>query len=266
MSPTVSFIGTGNMGGALLRGMHRLEGIRLTAFDVDTRKLTDLCAECSAEAMPSAAEATAQGDFVLLCVKPQHLHDVLKTLRPALTEAKCLVSIAAGITQAQISALIGTICPVVRVMPNTPALVGAGVLAVCLDDPKLTAAQKEFVQQAMNAVGEVHVLAEKLFDAFTAVAGSGPAYVFYFMEALVEAALACGLPRPQATRIVEGLFAGSVKLAGQSGTHLSLLREMVTSPAGTTVAALTHLDRQAVRAAIMDAVAQAMRRSRELSE
>lgn len=149
-------------------------------------------------------------------------------------------------------------------MPNTPALVGGGVSAVCLDDSKLTPLQREMVQTIFASVGSVHVLEEKSFDAFTAVAGSGPAYVFYFIEAMVEAAVAAGLPRAQAAGIVAELFSGSLKLANQSMTHPSLLREMVTSPAGTTIAALMHLDRQAVRAAIIDAAVASRDRSKAL--
>jgi pyrroline-5-carboxylate reductase len=266
MAVTVSFIGAGNMGGALLRGLANMEGLRLVAFDLDQEKLATVCQDCSAVPATSALEAAALGDYILLCVKPQQMRTVLKDLRPALNPDKCLVSIAAGIPLKLIAGWVGEVCPVARVMPNTPALVGAGVLAVCLDDPRLTPEQKELVQKLLTAVGAVHVLEEKYFDAFTAVAGSGPAYVFYFMEALMEAALACGLPRGQATEIVNELLLGSVKLAKESDTHVSLLREMVTSPAGTTIAALVHLDRQAVRAAIIDAVDLAMRRSKELGE
>lgn len=263
---TVSFIGTGNMGSALIRGIGKLDGVRLAAFDLDREKLNVLCAECSVTAASSPAEAAAMADYVVLCVKPQQMKSVIKELHPKLTEGKCLVSIAAGVTMTNLTKWVGSCCPVVRVMPNTPALVGAGVMAVCLDDEQLTREQKDFVMAMFASIGAVHVLEEKMFDAFTAVAGSGPAYVFYFMEAVVEAAVASGLPRQQATEITMELFAGSVKLAKESMTHLSLLREMVTSPAGTTIAALSHMDRQAVRGSIIDAVEHAVKRGKKLGE
>ncbi|KAF0233692.1 MAG: pyrroline-5-carboxylate [Desulfovibrionaceae bacterium] len=266
MSATVSFIGTGNMGTALIKGLSGVDAIRLTGFDLDREKLNALCVECALIAAPSVRDAVQEGDYVIMCVKPQQMQAVLAQVTPALTADKCLISIAAGVSQEQLSSWSGSVCPVVRVMPNTPALVGGGVSAVCLDDQKLTPPQREMVQTIFASVGSVHVLEEKSFDAFTAVAGSGPAYVFYFIEAMVEAAVAAGLPRAQAAGIVAELFSGSLKLANQSMTHPSLLREMVTSPAGTTIAALMHLDRQAVRASIIDAVLAAKARSEELGK
>lgn len=263
---TVAFIGAGNMGSALIRGLRQMEGLSLIGYDMNRERLNALCAECSITAAQSIVQAVTESDYVVLAVKPQHIKEVVKDLREGLTHEQCLVSIAAGVTMDKLIKWVGDRCPVVRVMPNTPALVGSGVTAVCLDSPRLSQEQKDFVRSMFSVVGHVHVLAERLFDAFTALAGSGPAYVYYFMEALVEAGLAQGLPRDQATQIVMELFGGSVKLARDSMTHLSLLREMVTSPAGTTIAALNHLDRQAVRAAIIDAVGQAVRRGVELGD
>jgi len=260
----ISFIGTGNMGAALIKGLTGTEGVRLLGFDLDREKLDALCAQCALGAVPTMHEAVAQGNYVVLCVKPQQMKSVLADIHPALTADKCLISIAAGVSMAQLAEWSGRVCPVARVMPNTPALVGSGVSAVCLDDPHITEEQKHMVRRIFGSVGSVHVLEEKAFDAFTAVAGSGPAYVFYFMEALIEAAVHSGLPRPQASSIVAELFAGSVRLAAESMTHPSILREMVTSPAGTTIAALAHMDRMAVRASILDAVDRAKRRSEEL--
>jgi len=264
MSTTVSFIGTGNMGAALIKGLSGIESITLLGYDLDREKLNVLCAECTMGAVDALQDAVARADYVVMCVKPQQMKAVLAEVKQALTPDKCLVSIAAGVSTAQLHDWTGGICPVSRVMPNTPALVGGGVAAVCLDDPKLTAGQKEMVRAIFSTVGTVHVMEEKGFDAFTAVAGSGPAYVFYFMEAVIEAAVHAGIPRPQATGIVTDLFQGSLKLARESATHVSILREMVTSPAGTTIEALTHMDRKAVRASIVDAVLAAKRRSEEL--
>jgi len=264
MTATISFIGTGNMGAALIRGLSGVDGVSLLGFDLDREKLNALCAQCSVSAVDTIHGAVEKAGYVLMCVKPQHMKAVLAEVHPALTADKCLISIAAGVTQARLAEWTGHACPVVRVMPNTPALVGAGISAVCLDDPHLTQEQKDVVQRVFSAVGSVHVLEEKLFDAFTAVAGSGPAYVYYFMEALTEAALAAGLPRPMAASIVSELIGGSLKLANESATHVSVLREMVTSPAGTTIAALAHMDRMAMRAAIIDAVEAARKRGQEL--
>ncbi|GAB6036368.1 pyrroline-5-carboxylate reductase [Fundidesulfovibrio butyratiphilus] len=268
MNATISFIGTGNMGQALMRSLVDMPvpGVTLAAYDVDQAKLNDFCAATGVKAAASLSEAVKTGDYVVLCVKPQQLGAVRRELGAALTPAKCLVSIVAGVTAQALRDLAGGVCPVVRVMPNTPALVSAGVMALCLEDPDLTDEQKRFVEAMLSRAGQVQELPEKDFDAFTAVVGSGPAYVFYFMEAVVEAAVAQGLQRAQATQMVTALFAGSVKLAEQSPLHLSQLREMVTSPAGTTIAALMHMDRQAVRGAIVDAVGLSAKRSKELGK
>jgi pyrroline-5-carboxylate reductase len=151
-------------------------------------------------------------------------------------------------------------------MPNTPAMVGQGVFAVCFDDPALTPAAKDFLQGLFRSLGQVHVLGEDRFDAFTAVAGSGPAYVFYFMEAIVEAGVTLGLTRAQSTEMVKKLFSGSAALAEETSMHLSELREMVTSPAGTTIAATNVLDLGAVRGKIVEAVKAASDRSREMGK
>jgi len=264
MSATVGFIGAGNMGSAIMRGLAGKDGLAIAAFDPDASKLEALARDCGVKAAADAAEAVRMSDYVMLCVKPQAMRPVLEGLAPELTPEKCLLSIAAGITSATLMRWSGDVCPVIRVMPNTPAMVGEGVYAVCLENSKLTEGQKAFAVELFSGIGQTHVLEEKYFDAFTAVAGCGPAYVMYFMEALVEAGVYLGLPRAQTTEIVTALFSGSVKLAKESGMHMSVLREMVTSPAGSTIRGTAHFDRKAVRAAIVDAVAAACDRNREL--
>jgi len=165
MHATVSFIGTGNMGSALIKGLSGVESVTLVGVDVDREKLNVLCAECSIMGAPTMHEAVSKADYVVLCVKPQVMKAVLEDVRPALTPDKCLVSIAAGVTQAQLSEWSGNVCPVVRVMPNTPALVNGGVSAVCLDDPRLTPENKDMVRNIFSTVGSVHVLEEKAFQS-----------------------------------------------------------------------------------------------------
>lgn len=264
MAPVVGFIGTGNMGAAIIRGLAPLGSVEIVGCDLNAAKLAELAADTGMAVAKSPAEVAGRADYVILCVKPQHLREVLASLGPALTKGKCLVSIAAGITMEKLADWSGGACPVVRVMPNTPALVGAGSYAVCLDDPGLSEAQKKLVLELFSAIGKTFPLPEKDFDAFTALSGSGPAYVMYFMEALIESGVFVGLSRGLSTDVVLELLRGSVKMALESGQHVSVLREMVTSPAGTTIEALLHLDRSAVRAAIIEAVAMARDRSIEL--
>ena len=181
---TVGFIGTGNMGSAMIRGLSTRDDVALVGTDLSKDNLAALD-PYRLEALGSALEVAQRADYVILAIKPQDAERVCKDIAPAL-EGKCLVSICAGIRQETLSMWVDDICPVVRVMPNTPAMVGAGVFAVCLEDKSLTEAQSAFAAELFTDVGDVHILPEKLFDAFTAVAGSGPAYVFYFMDALIE--------------------------------------------------------------------------------
>jgi len=266
MAPVVGFIGTGNMGAAIIRGLAPLGSVGLVGCDLHAAKLAELAADTGMAVAQGPLDVAKRADYVVLCVKPQHLREVLESISPALSEGKCLLSIAAGVTMGRLIDYSGGLCPVVRIMPNTPALVGAGCYGVCLDDARLTDGQKKLVLDLFSAIGKTFHLPEKDFDAFTALAGSGPAYVMYFMEALIESGVYVGLSRALSTDIVMELMRGSVKMAIESGQHVSLLREMVTSPAGTTIEALLHMDRSAVRAALIEAVAMARDRSVELGQ
>jgi pyrroline-5-carboxylate reductase len=263
MTASIGFIGLGNMGAAIVRG---LKGVELHGTDLNAANVETLARECGLKAAENAGKLAACCDYLVLAVKPQHARSVCKELAPLLKKEQCLISICAGLTSEKLKGWLEGACPVVRVMPNTPALVNEGVFAVCLDDQELNADQKGFVQEIFQGLGQVHALAEKDFDAFTAVIGSGPAYVFYFMEACIESAVSLGLARPMATKMVEGLFTGSSKLAAESDLHVSVLREMVTSPAGTTIQALIHMDRTAMRASIIDAIRESYERSIELGQ
>ncbi|MBL3581179.1 pyrroline-5-carboxylate reductase [Oleidesulfovibrio alaskensis] len=247
-------IGCGNMGGAIMRGLAGVEGLQLAGFNRSAPKVEALRDEIGLEPAPDAVALARRADIILLGVKPDQICDVIGQVRPVLDAGKVLVSIAAGVSlEAMRSAAQGA-APVVRVMPNTPAMVGRGIYGMCLDDPALSAEAATAVRNLFAAIGKVIVLPEQKFEAFTAVAGCGPAYVFHMMEAVIEAAVTVGFTRQQATEMVTELFSGSCALAEQTGMHPSLLREMVTSPAGTTIAGTNHLDRTAVRGHIIDAV------------
>jgi pyrroline-5-carboxylate reductase len=263
---SIGFIGLGNMGTAILKGL-AAKGVACCGTDIDDKRVGELAETCGLAPKSGPAEVVSASDIVVIAVKPQQMKSLFAAIRPVIRPETCLVSIAAGQTIAMLKEFSGGACPVVRVMPNTPALVGAGVSAVTFEGaPGLSEELKATVMSILEAMGEVHVLAEKDFDAFTAVIGSGPAYVFYVMEALVESAVNLGLPRPAATKMVEGLMTGSAKLAAESPFSATQLREMVTSPAGTTVKALLPFDRRAVRAALIDGVTASYDRSVELGK
>lgn len=260
---TVGFIGTGNMGAAIIKGLSPREDLKLLGFDLSKDSLAAL-AQYGLEAVGSTLELARRADFILLAVKPHQVAAVLSEIEEELGKDKCVLSIAAGVNSDSLREWCGDQCAVVRIMPNTPAMVGAGVFAICLEDQRLDAERAALVKEMFSGIGQVHVLPEKQFDAFTALAGSGPAYVFYFMEAVIEAGVTMGLTRVQATKMTEALFAGSAKLAQESDYHLSILREMVCSPGGTTIAALNVFDEHAVRSAIVQGMKRCAERSKEL--
>jgi len=266
MTKKIGFIGVGNMASAIIKGLASRDDIELHGVGHNKDIMTQLGTECGLIAQDSAVDLTKVCDYVVVAVKPQHAEPVVKEIATELNGSKCLISICAGITQSRFKDWTESLCPIVRVMPNTPALVAEGVFAVCLEDTDLTDEMKEFVPEVFEGIGQVHVLAEKLFDAFTGVIGSGPAYVFYFMESMIESGVALGLTRPQVTEMVKGLFLGSAKLADESKDSVTQLREMVTSPGGTTIRALMHFDRQAVKGDIIDGVFESYIRSIELGE
>lgn len=266
MTRKIGFIGVGNMGGAIIRGLSGLDGVEIHGADLDASRVEALVTECGMVPQPDAASLTRECDFVVLAVKPQYAEPALLSIAGSLDSSKCLLSIAAGLTSETLRELTGNSCPVIRIMPNTPALIRKGVYAICLEDEKLSEEQKMFVPDAFRTIGQVHILAEEFFDAYTAVVGAGPAYVMYFVESLVESAVYLGFPRPQATDMVLALFEGSAQLAAETDVHISELREMVSSPGGNTLRALAHMDRTATRGNIIDAVIKAHERSIELGE
>ncbi len=264
MAAVIGFLGAGNMGTAIIKGLAGVPDVSAMAFDVDAAKTEALARDGLAVQALTPEFLAEHSDYLIVCVKPQYLGPAMEALVPHLKSDTVVLSIVAGVTMARLQDLTGGKNAVVRVMPNTPALVGAGQFALCLDDPALGEPQKAFVRDLFAGLGRTYVLAEKHFDAFTGLAGSGPAYVLYFMEALIEAGVYMGFPRDKAADIVSGLIAGTAKLAAESDLHPSVLREMVTSPAGTTIEALMHLDRQAVRASVIDAVVASRDRSKAL--
>lgn len=266
MAATFGCIGCGNMGAAILRGLSGRSDIELFGLDPDGEKVKTLSEEIGMTPVNTFREMAEQADYIMLAVKPYQLKQVLEELAPRLQASQTLISIAAGVTLKGLKTFCSGASPVIRVMPNTPAMVQSGVFALCFDDPSLKQEKCDFVEGVFSSLGQVHVLHEKDFDAFTALVGSGPAYVFYFMEALIEAGVTLGLQRPQATDMVKGLFVGASKLADESDFHVSLLREMVTSPGGTTIAATNVMDKQAVRSALVEAVKASAQRSKELGD
>jgi pyrroline-5-carboxylate reductase len=263
---TVAIIGAGVMGETLLSGLVRAG--RHTDDLLVGEKRRDRAAELEERygvAVVSNVEAARKADTLTLVVKPQDMEDLLAELSPVVRPGQLVVSLAAGITTAFIEARLPEGIAVVRVMPNTPALVDEGMAAISrgshCDESHLAEAES-----LMAATGRVIRVPERQQDAVTAISGSGPAYIFFVVESMIEAGVHLGLPRGIASELVVQTVVGSAKLLRETGEHPTVLRERVTSPGGTTAAALRELEDHKVRAAFLTAVEAARDRSRALAE
>lgn len=263
---SVAIIGAGVMGETLLSGLLRA-GTASTELLVCEKRADHadyLRERYQVEVVDSLASAGG-ADTVALVVKPQDMADVLTEIAGQLQPGQLLVSLAAGITTAFIEERVPEGVAVVRVMPNTPALVDEGMAAISpgthCDEEHLARAEA-----LLSATGRVARVPERQQDAVTAISGSGPAYLFFVVESMIEAGVHLGLPRTTATELVVQTVVGSAKLLRETGEHPTVLRERVTSPGGTTAAAIRELEDHKVRAAFITAMEAARDRSRQLAE
>jgi pyrroline-5-carboxylate reductase len=263
----IGFIGIGNMGEALLRGIivSRLISPNLIyASDVDTKKLGKLSDELGFNALEDNPKLVEICNIILLAVKPDIVKVVLPQVSDSFSHPKWIISIAAGISTAIIESFLSSETPVVRVMPNTPAMVGEGMSAISAGsyakDDHLSKAKQIF-----SAVGKAIIVQEKLMDVVTALSGSGPAYVFLIIEALTDAGVQLGLSRSDASLMATQTVFGSSKMVLETSEHPAVLKNRVTSPGGTTAAGLYELEKNGIRSAIIDAVIAAANRSKQLA-
>lgn len=253
------------MGGALLRGLidSGFDASDLAVAEAAPARRSELEAEFGGvRVAPSAAWAVADADVVVVAVKPDHVAAVLEEASSGLRADAMVLSIAAGVTIEAIEALVPS-HPVVRAMPNTPALIGAGAAAIAAGS-SADGSHLEVAERLLGGVGIVERVSEPLLDVVTGLSGSGPAYLFLVAEALIEAGVLNGLARETSARLVVQTLVGASRLLDESEEGPEALRAAVTSPGGTTAAGLAALEASGVRAAILDAVTAATKRSQEL--
>ncbi len=269
----IGFVGGGNMASALIAGLagQLTAGGNIHVIDPWQPALDKLAAEYGVATAAQAGPALAQCEVIVLAVKPQQMREVAAQVRAALGAARPLVvSIAAGIRAADLARWLGAdgqaYPAIVRCMPNTPALIGLGITGMVASNG-VDERQKALADTIMKAVGATVWLSdEALIDPVTAVSGSGPAYVFYFIEAMQEAATRMGLSPEQGGELALATFVGAAQLAARSDEPVALLRERVTSKGGTTYAALSSMEQSGVKEAIIAAMQAAARRGRELGD
>lgn len=264
----IGFIGGGNMGEALISGLLAASLFRaekIFVYDVSSSRTEHLAKEFGVRAAGSIRELAESTSIILLAVKPQVMVPVLSELRPHLAGRPLVISIAAGIPLALLEEKLPEKTPIVRVMPNTPALVQQGASALSRGKA-VSAEQMQMSLSLFRAVGKAVEVEEKHMDAVTGLSGSGPAYVLLAIEALIDAGVFMGLPRQTARELVVQTFMGTASLLDRSGKHPGELKDMITSPGGTSIQGLQVLESYSVRGALMEAVEAATRRSEELGK
>ena len=266
--PRIGFLGAGKMATALARGWLAAglaQPERVIASDPLAPAREAFAADTGLRAVADNREAVAASDLLVLAVKPQSMKAVLAEISPVVTSRHLVVSIAAGVTLRQLAEGLGGERRLIRVMPNTPCLVGASAAAYSPGEAA-TAEDVSLVDRLLNAVGRAFRLPESLLDAVTGLSGSGPAFVYVIIEALSDGGVRVGLPRDVATALAAQTVFGAAKMVVETGTHPGVLKDMVASPGGTTIAGLHALERGGLRAALMNAVEEATRRSAELGK
>ena len=264
----IAVIGAGNMGTALLRGILASgwgSKENLIASHPKPPKCAALASELGIVVTESNEDAARQAHIVVLAVKPQILESVLREIRPALRRDALLISIAAGFPTSRIEAALGGSVPVVRAMPNVAAVVRASATVLCAGR-HAKAGHLADARRIFESIGLVVELPEYQLDAVTGLSGSGPMYVFQIIEGLSDAGVRVGLSRDVSTALTIQTVLGAARMAGELKTHPGILKDSVTSPGGTAIAALHSLERNRLRAILMDAVEVATARSKELGQ
>lgn len=262
----LGFIGAGNMaqamiGGVLKSGLLKKEEIIASAATQGTlnkvEKEFGICTTLD-------NRNTAESDIVFLAVKPMYCGQVIDEIKDVISEKQIVVSIAAGKSMAWLEEAFGGERKIIRTMPNTPALVGEGITAVC-PNGRVTENERKAVCEILESFGKAEVVSESIMDAVIAVSGSSPAYVFMFIEAMADAAVAEGMPRAQAYHFAAQSVLGSAKMVLETGKHPGALKDMVCSPAGTTIEAVRVLEQEGFRAAVMDSMKACAEKSRRMA-
>lgn len=268
LNKTIAVIGAGNMGTALIRGILGAQlttASKIVASGPRIEKRKTFAAETGISVTAGNAEAAKKADIIILCIKAAMIRSVLEEMRTVMHKGQFVISIAAGVTTGSIERIIGKNVPVVRAMPNIASTVRLGSTAIAFGK-HVRAAHHDIAIKIFEAVGDVVVVEERHLDAVTGLSGSGPAYIYMVIEALIDGGVKMGLPRDISTKLAIQTVLGSAALVKQSNVHPAILRDQVTTPGGTTINAIHELESHGLRSMLIDAVTTATIRSKELSE
>jgi len=264
----LSFIGGGNMAEAMIRGLFNKELVvpeQIVVSEPKEDRAQFLSNKYRVQVISDNRLAIRRGEIIFLAVKPQVIKEVLQEISGLVTTNQLLISIAAGITTSFIASHLGKDKRIVRAMPNTPAQIGEGSTALCKGGDS-TQSDLQLAQKIFDSIGTSVIIEEIHMDAVTGLSGSGPAYLFLIIEALTDGGVKMGLPRDIAQTLVLQTIIGSGRLVMKTGDHPAKLKDLVTSPGGTTISGLHVLEEKGIRGALIDAVEAATERSRELAK
>lgn len=268
MNIKLGFIGVGNMGTALLKGVLSSgfaapENINI--FDIDMGRTASLSRDTGVVVHEGNKAVVESSDIIILAVKPAFIKKALDECKESFGKSKLLVSIAVGVSIDTIKGMLGSDAKVVRTMPNIPLTVGEGMTLIAFDD-KTDTREKDMVRKLFECAGKVEELEERLMSEVTALTGSSPAYVFVFIEAMADAAVLSGIPRGLAYRLASQTVLGSAKMVLESGKHPGELKDQVCSPAGTTIEAIASLEKNGFRYAVIEAMNECTKKARDIGK
>lgn len=262
----LGFIGTGNMAGAIMGGIIKqgvFEAKEMIGSDIFESGRERIRQEYGIHVTADNKEVVRQADMVILSVKPQYYASTIAEIKDCVKENQMIITIAPGKTLAWLEEQFGRKVKIVRTMPNTPAMVGEGMTAAC-PNPYVTDKELEYTMGVLGAFGKVEIVPENLMDVVVSASGSSPAYVFMFIEAMADAAVADGMPRAQAYKFAAQTVYGSAKMVMETGRHPGDLKDMVCSPAGTTIEAVRILEKKGFRSAVIEAMKACAEKSKNM--
>jgi pyrroline-5-carboxylate reductase len=266
MDLKVGFIGAGNMGSALIKGIISsglLQPENISVSDADRAKTESLSKETGVYVSYSNNDVIERSDYIILAVKPNMVRTVLEPCKELFHNGKVLISIAAGVPIKTFKDILGALSKIIRTIPNTPALVGEGMTLISCDET-ITESEKDVAKKLFECVGKVEMLDETLMSEVIALTSSSPAYIFMFIEAMADAAVLSGIPRVLAYKLAAQAVLGSAKMVLETGKHPGELKDQVCSPAGTTIEAVAALEKNGFRYTVMEAMNECTRKAREL--
>lgn len=264
MSKAIGFIGAGNMGGALIKGLSgKRELFDLHVYDINTALTEQLSDQYPVRIAESIAELTAACEIIIAAVKPKYMEKVAQQCAKFLDASSLFITVAVGLPIAFYENILGKNKKIVRTMPNTPALVGEGMTVFCCNQ-NVSIKEEQAIKDIFSCVGKVEPMEEVMMNEVTALTGSSPAYVYMFIEAMADAAVQSGLPRNVSYRLAAQAVLGSAKMVLDTGKHPGELKDMVCSPAGTTIEAVAALEQKGFRDCIITAMKECTRRAREI--